>query len=1028
MTFISKYAIAIQSFLSSLISDARGEKFKIFIRPEFQLDAYLFVLNPQRFSSIEKLFDEFCKTHEDFSDIAAIENNSNIQIFFNVLSISELEDSFYSNVVNNPNNIDYGPRYRFDSLLTQGKTEKSAKLFNKKDFPPIITFYSYKGGMGRTTTMFSYALHLAKKEKKVLIIDCDLEAPGYLNFFGLSENTQLKKGIKNGLVEFLCDTQFLGEIKDKDIENYILDFAQDEDKEKDSANSETQKRLSIRHREIQNIWVMPAGNLNDGVKEGIKSRSRQDYLEGLAKLNLGNTQNVANGFISLFKLLKSWKFDAILIDSRTGFNDIFGTAAFYLSSCVVGFFGLSRQTEPGFVNLLAEHSQHKDIFKLILAFSILPNDVQDISRDMQGFIDGAYPTEPPVKRLIHRNAILEKVGTGDDEADEKFIEMSTTSEKDLQFSDYSRLFEEIDNVCFHKGLKVRLMKGWSTRPNCKRSDSGNTVLKHLKKVLDESTSIAEDSAINESTFLYRKCMSDFFNKDKLIICGRKGTGKTHLCKALQNKRVLDSIKNMSPRNDDAEYIFVNALPDNRNREVFLPITIKTAFPKGTDYLNLWRIYTWCKLLLDDSIEGLSEIRSVVKQRSPLADKYFSINGELDTSSFIELAYDVDNLLQIVGDLQRFDDELARNNKKVFILYDNLNSYIPVDYWEKTAQSLFEYWTHSGIYLNNIAPKIFIRTDLFTPSIQNSITGLSPNNIISMEWSTEEVFSYFFKLIFSDPVASSAYQDIAKDFGIDSQLIDSTVKHLETSNNQFSLLSQAEIEPLLQVVFGKDTNGLGRPWDYFKKELSNADYTTNLQLFINTLNRNAVDKALANAAFNITEIINPRIYTSGYVRAIAAKKLFGDLVKDPYCKALAEFQYVVLSAENGKYRYKSLDENKFEELINETTSQIDSSDYGHKKEDLINMIFANGIMTANQTTKGKSFVFAPLYWFPWGLRDDEEDPDLKKVENLGKFIKDVGNSAIGAGLKEFGTAATAVGSAVSMASEIAKMISKLSNKK
>ena len=1017
MILVLKYANELQLFLQEKVDSGIVEKFKIFVRIGFQLDAYIFT-DCQDSQDIESDFFKYIadKYNKDPDPI----NSQKTRIYFNILPLSELEDSYYSSIVSNANTIDYGPRHRLDSLLIQEKAEESAKLFNKKDFPPIITFYSYKGGMGRTTTMFSYALHLAKEDKRVLIIDCDLEAPGYLNFFGLSENEQLEKGEKNGLVEFLSDTQFLGESEDIDIDNYILNFVQD--KKNNTTNSETQKRLSIRHREIQNIWVMPAGNLNDGVKEGIKSQSRQDYLEGLAKLNLGNIQSVAKGFISLFKLLKNRTFDAILIDSRTGFNDIFGTVAFYLSSCVVGFFGLSRQTEPGFVNLLAEHSQHKDIFKLILAFSILPNDVQDISDKMQGFINKAYPAEPPVTRPIHRNAILEKVGTGDDEADEKFIEMSTTSQKELQFLDYIRLFDEIDNSCFHKGLKARLIR--TKRPNDRSIlDLKGIVLNHLKKVFDKSTNSAEDGIINESTFFYRKCMNEFFNKDKFIICGRKGTGKTHLCKALQNKRILDSIRNMSPRNDNAEYISVNALPDNKYQEVFLPIIIKTAFPKGADYLNLWRIYTWCKLLLDDSIEGLSEIRSVVKQRSLLADRYFSINGELDPPSFIELAYNVDSLLQIVGDLQRFDYELARTNKKVFILYDNLNSYIPVDHWEKMVQSLFEYWAHSGSNLNNIVPKMFIRTDLLPQT-----NALKSDNIISTEWTTGEVFGYFFKLIFSDPAASSAYRDIAKYFGIDSQLIDTTIKHLETNNAQFSLLSQAEIEPLLQVVFGKDTNGLGRPWDYFKKELSNADYTANLQLFINILNGNAVDNALASTESNITEIISPRFYTSEDIRKAAADELFGNLVKDPYCNALAKFQYVVLSAKNGNYRYKSLDENKFEALINETSTQINPHDYGHNKEDLINMIFANGIMTANQTTKGKSFVFAPLYWFPWKLQDDDEDPDLKKVETIGKFIKDIGDSAFGAGFKEFGAASSAVGSAVGMASEIAKMIYKLSKKK
>lgn len=1026
MTFISRYAIALQAFFKSLINEKLGEKFKIFIRAGFQLDAYLFVYDFEKLEDIEGLFDKFCAENTDFG-VEPVNGNDKIRIFFNVLPISELEDSFYSSIVNNPNTIDYGPRYRFDSLLTQGKTEKSAKFFNKKDFPPIITFYSYKGGMGRTTTMFSYALHLAKKGKKVLIIDCDLEAPGYLNFFGLSTNKELKNGKKNGLVEFLCDTQFLGEIKDENIENYILDFAQDKE---DSANSETQKRLSVKYPEIQNIWVMPAGNLNDGVKEGIKSRSRQDYLEGLAKLNLGNTQNVANGFISLFKRLKNWEFDAILIDSRTGFNDIFGTAAFYLSSCVVGFFGLSRQTEPGFVNLLAEHSQHKDIFKLILAFSILPNDVQDISDEIRGFINNAYPAEPPVIRPIHRNAILEKVGTGDNEADEKFIEMSTTSQKELQFSDYSRLFEEIDNACFHKGLKVRLI-----RTKSKTLDSRNIVLKHLKKVLDESTNNAETDTINEDTFFYRKCMGEFFDKDKFIICGRKGTGKTHLCKALQNKKIANNIKRLSNQDDDNDdYIFINATPQKKEEKFLLTEIFKHSFDNDFLLTNFWRLYIWTKLLRDRN-EDLFKIQIAIKKREHIIDTAkIPYDKEFSQIDYFKYMNDMDVIHRSIDDLHTFNELLKIAHKKIFILFDGLESYIHPLYWNNAILSLYDYCVHPENSFSNIIPRIFVRTDLLPQA-----EALKSDNIIFAEWSAEEVFGYFFKFIFSDPAASSAYWNIAKDFGIDSQYIATTAKYLETNNNQFSNLSQAEIEPLLQVVFGKDTNGLGRPWDYFKKELSNADYTTNLQLFINILNRNSIDKALAVAEANITEIISPRIYASANVRAVAAKELFGNLVKDPYCKALAVFQYIVLSAKNGKYRYKSLDENKFEELINETSTQINPYDYGHNKEDLINMIFANGIMTANQTTKGKSFVFAPLYWFPWGLQDEDEkseggsksndeDPELKKIASVSKFIEGVGNSAIDAGYKDLGIPFIATASAVNIATDIAKLISKLNNKK
>jgi MinD-like ATPase involved in chromosome partitioning or flagellar assembly len=42
----------------------------------------------------------------------------------------------------------------------------------------IVTFYSYKGGVGRTMAMANAGAFLAAAGKKVLLVDWDLEAPG----------------------------------------------------------------------------------------------------------------------------------------------------------------------------------------------------------------------------------------------------------------------------------------------------------------------------------------------------------------------------------------------------------------------------------------------------------------------------------------------------------------------------------------------------------------------------------------------------------------------------------------------------------------------------------------------------------------------------------------------------------------------------------------------------------------------------------------------------------------------------------
>jgi len=87
------------------------------------------------------------------------------------------------------------------------------------------TFYSYKGGVGRTLALLNVATLLASNGRKVVAVDLDLEAPG----FGLSSLTRvLRDGQPLGATDLLHDrfhggaadlqsfcyqpTQLLGEI------------------------------------------------------------------------------------------------------------------------------------------------------------------------------------------------------------------------------------------------------------------------------------------------------------------------------------------------------------------------------------------------------------------------------------------------------------------------------------------------------------------------------------------------------------------------------------------------------------------------------------------------------------------------------------------------------------------------------------------------------------------------------------------------------------------------------------------------
>ena len=66
-----------------------------------------------------------------------------------------------------------------------------------------ITFYSYKGGVGRSLALANIATRLAEFGKKVCLLDFDLEAPGLHYKFSTLLSNQ-KKEIKNGIVDYIA--------------------------------------------------------------------------------------------------------------------------------------------------------------------------------------------------------------------------------------------------------------------------------------------------------------------------------------------------------------------------------------------------------------------------------------------------------------------------------------------------------------------------------------------------------------------------------------------------------------------------------------------------------------------------------------------------------------------------------------------------------------------------------------------------------------------------------------------------------
>lgn len=951
------------------------EKFKIFIRINFNIDVYIFS-SKQYLAEYYRNAFMFLDGENFIENDAANRQNAlnefnNLRININVFPLEDAEDPFHASLFSNgTNDIDFGPRFRFNSFL-QGNIKGPKKGIVK---PPVVTFYSYKGGMGRTTSMVAYAMDLAINQKKrVVIIDCDLEAPGYLNFFDLTEHQGLKSGRKNGLVEFLSDSQFCRDASSIDINNYLINVGYSNEKN------------TVAYENLDKIWLIPAGNLNEDFDVRESQKNRTSYLEGLSRLNLSNTDSIISSFELLFeKLAATVEPDIILIDSRTGFNDIFGTIALHLSDYVVGFFGYSRQTIPGLITLLNDYYKPEHSFKLYLVSSILPNHVDENwtnnkKEEIYSYINYIGGSEKPAKAVpnildLHRNEVLEKIGTGDGHSDADFVEMVKKS----LFEDYRKLFSELNASLFPK-------KEGRISENTPSSQLRTTILKHLNDTFKSVTNFAEDAEIKEELFFYRGCLNELFQPSKFLIKGYKGTGKTYLYKALANKTISTNIqKKLNEASFDLKVINILPISDTEKGIPFKSIAYSQIEDPEYYFNAFWQIYTWNSILLDPLFID-------IKNNSKLSSEVLPITGNETLFRFDHLIKGgLSTLMTIEDDIAKVNEYLSKNNIKLFVLYDRLDTYINPLRWNMAVSPLINYWRESWSSFSNIMPKIFVRTDLFE-RIQGTNTARLENNIISLEWTIGEIFGYFFKLVFSSEKAAEAYWAIAKKVQINSDYIRITKTTFENNNNQFKTFDKPSMDLLINVFFGKEVNPqgahLGRPWDYFKNTLANADGTSiSLRPFINTLAGNAIEEALSTPIRYVKEILSPEIYASRQVRINTSNTYFYDLTQDEFSQDLQELQ-VLINSEAGKpFRYKELNETQFKEMLAIILSRLTSSTVVKSEDDFKKMLYANGIMAEKPTPGGKYYRFAPLYWYGWGLANSSSNtadsahiPNPKKVK-------------------------------------------------
>ena len=189
----------------------------------------------------------------------------------------------------------------------------------------VTTFYSFKGGVGRTLALTNVAWDLAFSGKKVLVVDFDLEAPGLSWMFGVKNHSK-------GLSEYINDYLVTG--SSPEVSEYCYRYE---------------------HEDLVNtggsILVLPAYG------------SRTEQAISYNSIDWRDLYANHHGYLMIEDLKAQWRelldVDYVLVDSRTGHTDVEGICTRQLPDAIVALFFPNNQNLQGLSEVVERVIEHE---------------------------------------------------------------------------------------------------------------------------------------------------------------------------------------------------------------------------------------------------------------------------------------------------------------------------------------------------------------------------------------------------------------------------------------------------------------------------------------------------------------------------------------------------------------------------------------------------------------------------------------------------------------------------------------------
>ena len=209
----------------------------------------------------------------------------------------------------------------------------------------IFTFYSYKGGVGRTMALANVAELLYQRGLKVLMVDFDLEAPGLERFFKVPEALYQPNEVieQQGVINFLLSYKELRSLPLPNLKS-----------EKTSEDAE-EDQFPFPVEPITN-FIVPLYEENEQggslfiISAGCRGKDKfSEYAQKVHSFNWNDFYDNYNGedFFDWFRKEVVKFADVVLIDSRTGVTEMGGVCTYQLADVVVMFVAPNDQNIDG---------------------------------------------------------------------------------------------------------------------------------------------------------------------------------------------------------------------------------------------------------------------------------------------------------------------------------------------------------------------------------------------------------------------------------------------------------------------------------------------------------------------------------------------------------------------------------------------------------------------------------------------------------------------------------------------------------